>query len=111
MLVCGNYDFYVGDLFEVLGMELVDEFWWVGLLVFCYYLQMVDGVFVIVGYVYLVYCLFLVGDSLWLFCFVVDECWVMFLVFGVFMGGYCVDVLLGQCIYLVVEDCVLLLLG
>ena len=67
--------------------------------------------FAIVGHVHPVYRLSSAGDSLRLPCFVVDGRWAMLPAFGAFTGGYRVDALPGQRIYLAAEDCVLPLPG
>jgi len=106
-LVRGNHDHHAGDPPEALGMELVDEPWRVGPLAFCHHPQTVEGAFAIVGHVHPVYRLSSAGDSLRLPCFVVDGRWAMLPAFGAFTGGYRVDALPGQRIYLAAEDCVL----
>ena len=73
--------------------------------------QTVDGAFAIVGHVHPVYRLAAAGDALRLPCFVVDGRWAMLPAFGAFTGGYRVDALPGQRIYLAAEDCVLPLPG
>lgn len=110
-LVRGNHDHHAGDPPEALGMELVDEPWRVGPLAFCHHPQTVDGAFAIVGHVHPVYRLSSAGDSLRLPCFVVDGRWAILPAFGAFTGGYRVDTLPGQRIYLAAEDCVLPLPG
>ena len=105
-LVRGNHDRHAGDPPAHLRIEVVDEPWQIGTLLFAHHPQAHPDGYVLAGHVHPVYRLSTRGDSLRLPCFVFGAESGMLPSFGSFTGGHPVAPAPGDRVFVTTEDSV-----
>jgi len=103
-LVRGNHDRHAGDPPASLGIDVVNEPWPIGPLLFAHHPQSHPDGYVLAGHVHPVYRLAARGDSLRLPCFVFGEESGMLPSFGSFTGGHPVAPVPGDRVFVTTDD-------
>jgi DNA ligase-associated metallophosphoesterase len=103
-LVRGNHDLHAGDPPATLRIEVVDEPWQIGPLLFAHHPQTHPDGYVLAGHVHPVYRLATRGDALRLPCFVFGAESGMLPSFGSFTGGHPVAPQQGDRVFVTTED-------
>lgn len=106
LLVRGNHDHHAGDPPASLRIEVVDAPYHVDGLALCHHPDPIPNTYVLAGHVHPVFRLGGRGGSLRLPCFVVGADHCVLPSFGAFTGGYAVDALAEQRIFVVTDDAV-----
>lgn len=107
ILVRGNHDRHAGDPPAALGIEVVDEPWQIGPLLFAHHPQAHPDGYVLAGHVHPVYRLATRGDALRLPCFLFGPESGMLPSFGSFTGGHPVTPAPGDQVFVVTDDSVI----
>ncbi|MES2833003.1 MAG: ligase-associated DNA damage response endonuclease PdeM [Pseudomonadota bacterium] len=103
-LVRGNHDDRAGDPPPDFGMQIVDEPHVIGPFAFCHHPQESALGHVLAGHVHPVHRLAVNADSLRLPCFVIGERTSILPSFGAFTGGFAVDNVAGERLFVVADD-------
>ena len=106
-LVRGNHDKHAGDPPSSLRIEVVDEPWQIGSLLFAHHPQSHPKGYVLAGHVHPVYRLASRGDALRLPCFVFGADSGMLPSFGSFTGGHPVVPEAGDRLFVTTDDSVM----
>jgi DNA ligase-associated metallophosphoesterase len=106
-LVRGNHDRHAGDPPAALAIEVVDEPWQLGPLLFAHHPQSHPDGYVLAGHVHPVYRLATRGDALRLPCFVFGARSGMLPSFGSFTGGHPVVPQAGDRVFVTADDSVM----
>jgi DNA ligase-associated metallophosphoesterase len=106
-LVRGNHDRHAGDPPTALRIEVVDEPWRIGPLLFAHHPQSHPDGYVLAGHVHPVYRLATRGDALRLPCFVFGPESGMLPSFGSFTGGHPVVPEAGDRLFVTTDDSVM----
>ena len=106
-LVRGNHDRHAGDPPASLRIEVVDEPWRIGPLLFAHHPQSHPDGYVLAGHVHPVYRLATRGDALRLPCFVFGLESGMLPSFGSFTGGHPVVPEVGDRLFVTTDDSVM----
>ena len=106
-LVRGNHDRHAGDPPAHLRIEVVDEPWKIGPLLFAHHPQAHPDGYVLAGHVHPVYRLSTRGDALRLPCFVFGKESGMLPSFGSFTGGHPVAPQPGDRVFVTTDDSVM----
>jgi DNA ligase-associated metallophosphoesterase len=106
-LVRGNHDRHAGDPPSSLRIEVVDEPWQIGSLLFAHHPQSHPKGYVLAGHVHPVYRLATRGDALRLPCFLFGADSGMLPSFGSFTGGHPVVPEAGDRLFVTTDDSVM----
>ena len=106
-LIRGNHDRHAGDPPASLGIDVVDEPWQIGPLLFAHHPQVHPDGYVLAGHVHPVYRLATRGDALRLPCFVFGARSGMLPSFGSFTGGHPVVPEPGERLFVTTDDSVM----
>jgi DNA ligase-associated metallophosphoesterase len=105
-LIRGNHDLHAGDPPSGLAIGIVDEPWQVGGLVLCHHPQASEAGYVLAGHIHPVLRLSVGRESLRLPCFMFGRHSAVLPAFGAFTGGYAIEPLAGDRLFVAADDAV-----